>query len=67
LADAPGSRCATRGGTALCVVVSEAICLMVLKQDFFRTFIADRPLADSAASVSALVARRATAGPPEHP
>lgn len=42
--------------TALCVVVSETIFLMVLKQEFFKSFIADRPLADPARTVSALVA-----------
>lgn len=44
------------GETALSVVVSETIYLMVLQQEFFRTFIADRPMADPASSVSALVA-----------
>jgi predicted lactoylglutathione lyase len=40
---------------ALCVVVSETIFLMVLKQEFFKTFIS-RPLADPATTASALIA-----------
>lgn len=40
---------------ALSVVVSDTIYLMVLKRDFFETFVS-RPMADPATTVSALVA-----------
>ncbi len=40
---------------ALCVVVSETIFLMVLRQDFFASFIT-RPMADPARTASALIA-----------